>query len=81
MLTNKTVLPILPVVDLPRARAFYEERLGLKPEADGITDTGVVDAAGQFRHGRIEPGGTGNPRALPGSCAQNDKPSSTRWVE
>jgi len=46
MLTNKTILPILPVVDLARARAFYEERLGLEPEPDSITDTGVVYQAG-----------------------------------
>ena len=46
MLTNKTILPILPVVDLGRARKFYEERLGLKPEPDSITDTGVVYQAG-----------------------------------
>ena len=46
MLTNKTILPILPVVDLARARAFYEERLGLQPEPDSITDSGVVYQAG-----------------------------------
>ena len=46
MLTNKTVMPILPVVDLARARAFYEERLGLRPEPDSITDTNVVYEAG-----------------------------------
>jgi catechol 2,3-dioxygenase-like lactoylglutathione lyase family enzyme len=46
MLTNKTVVPILPVVDLARARAFYEERLGLRPQPDGITDSGVVYEAG-----------------------------------
>jgi predicted enzyme related to lactoylglutathione lyase len=42
MLTNKSIMPILPVVDLPRARAFYEQRLGLLPEPEGITATGVV---------------------------------------
>lgn len=46
MLTNKTILPILPVVNLVRARAFYEERLGLEPEPDSITATGVVYQAG-----------------------------------
>jgi catechol 2,3-dioxygenase-like lactoylglutathione lyase family enzyme len=46
MLTNKSIMPILPVVDLPRARAFYEQRLGLLPEPDGITARGVVYQAG-----------------------------------
>jgi len=46
MLTNKTVMPILPVVDLARARAFYEERLGLRPEPESVTETGVVYEAG-----------------------------------
>ena len=31
MLTNAPVTTMLPVKDLARARAFYEERLGLKP--------------------------------------------------
>lgn len=29
MLRNKSVIPTLPVVDLQRARQFYEEKLGL----------------------------------------------------
>ncbi len=32
MLANATVYPTLPVVDLARARKFYEEKLGLKVE-------------------------------------------------
>ncbi len=32
MLTNAAVHPTLPVVDLARARKFYEEKLGLKVE-------------------------------------------------
>ncbi len=32
MLANATVYPTLPVVDLERARKFYEETLGLKVE-------------------------------------------------
>jgi catechol 2,3-dioxygenase-like lactoylglutathione lyase family enzyme len=31
MLTDATVTTILPVIDLNRAREFYEHRLGLKP--------------------------------------------------
>ncbi len=31
MLGNKEVVPTLPVVDLQRARKFYEEKLGLGP--------------------------------------------------
>ena len=31
MLANATVTTMLPVVDMPRARAFYEGRLGLTP--------------------------------------------------
>ena len=31
MLTNASVTTMLPVVDMARARAFYESRLGLKP--------------------------------------------------
>jgi catechol 2,3-dioxygenase-like lactoylglutathione lyase family enzyme len=32
MLSNASVTTILPVVDMNRARAFYEGKLGLKPE-------------------------------------------------
>ena len=38
MLTNASVTTILPVVDMTRARAFYEGKLGFKPgvpKADG----------------------------------------------
>jgi catechol 2,3-dioxygenase-like lactoylglutathione lyase family enzyme len=38
MLSNASVTTILPVVDMNRARAFYEGKLGLRPEgpkADG----------------------------------------------
>jgi catechol 2,3-dioxygenase-like lactoylglutathione lyase family enzyme len=38
MLSNASVTTMLPVKDMKRARAFYEERLGLKPgglNADG----------------------------------------------
>jgi catechol 2,3-dioxygenase-like lactoylglutathione lyase family enzyme len=38
MLKNYPVIPTLPVVDLNRARKFYEEVLGLEPE--------IVDVAG-----------------------------------
>lgn len=32
MLANSPMTTILPVVDLPRARAFYESKLGFTPE-------------------------------------------------
>jgi len=38
MLSNATVTTMLPVIDLARARTFYEQRLGLEPgelKADG----------------------------------------------
>ena len=38
MLTNSQVTAILPVVDLERARKFYEEKLGLKPKEVNATD-------------------------------------------
>jgi len=31
MLRDAPVMTMLPVVDMPRARAFYEEKLGLEP--------------------------------------------------
>ncbi len=31
MLTNSPIRPTIPVVDLDRAKRFYETRLGLKP--------------------------------------------------
>ena len=43
MLTNSAVHPTIPVLDLVRAREFYEEKLGLKvsrtnpPPAPGVT--------------------------------------------
>ena len=33
MLTDAPVTTMLPVVDMARARAFYEGRLGLRPGA------------------------------------------------
>lgn len=46
MLTNKPIMPILPVVDLDRARQFYETKLGLRPSTEAISDNGVVYDAG-----------------------------------
>ena len=34
MLSNFKVIPNLPVVNLKRARGFYEQKLGLKPEEE-----------------------------------------------
>jgi catechol 2,3-dioxygenase-like lactoylglutathione lyase family enzyme len=49
MLTRSRITTILPVVDLERAREFYEQRLGLKPlgkKSDGafeyLADGGVI---------------------------------------
>lgn len=44
MLTRSRITTILPVVDLERAREFYEKRLGLTPigrKADGAFEYGV----------------------------------------
>jgi catechol 2,3-dioxygenase-like lactoylglutathione lyase family enzyme len=41
MLSNSPVVPTLPVVNLKRARSFYEEKLGLKPE--GSERNGQID--------------------------------------
>jgi catechol 2,3-dioxygenase-like lactoylglutathione lyase family enzyme len=49
MLNNKPLMPILPVVDLDRARQFYEKKLGLRPAAENasmVADTGVIYEAG-----------------------------------
>jgi catechol 2,3-dioxygenase-like lactoylglutathione lyase family enzyme len=46
MLTNKPLMPILPVVDLERARAFYEVKLGLVPATDSFSDAGIIYEAG-----------------------------------
>jgi catechol 2,3-dioxygenase-like lactoylglutathione lyase family enzyme len=32
MLQNAPIIPYIPVSDVPRARKFYEEKLGLKPK-------------------------------------------------
>jgi catechol 2,3-dioxygenase-like lactoylglutathione lyase family enzyme len=46
MLTNKPLMPILPVLDLDRARQFYEQKLGLRPSVDFFSETGIVYEAG-----------------------------------
>jgi catechol 2,3-dioxygenase-like lactoylglutathione lyase family enzyme len=46
MLTNKPLMPILPVVDLDRARQFYEKKLGLRPAPENVTEDGVIYEAG-----------------------------------
>lgn len=38
MLTQITPTPMLAVKDVTRARRFYEETLGLRPDADGLED-------------------------------------------
>jgi catechol 2,3-dioxygenase-like lactoylglutathione lyase family enzyme len=45
MLTNAIVVPTLPVVDMARARKFYEEKLGLKLRE--VRDSGVLYEAGE----------------------------------
>ena len=34
MLSNAPVVPYIPVKDVPRARRFYEDKVGLKPKQD-----------------------------------------------
>jgi len=46
MLTNKPLMPILPVVDLERARHFYETKLGLRPAPENMTENGIIYEAG-----------------------------------
>jgi catechol 2,3-dioxygenase-like lactoylglutathione lyase family enzyme len=45
MLTNARIISTLPVVDMDRARRFYEERLGLRP-LESTAEGGVVFTAG-----------------------------------
>jgi catechol 2,3-dioxygenase-like lactoylglutathione lyase family enzyme len=45
MLANVPLTTILPVVDLPRARAFYEQKLGLRgghPKPDGKSEGNIL---------------------------------------
>lgn len=46
MLSNKPLMPILPVVDLERARQFYESKLGLRPAPDTFSEAGIIYEAG-----------------------------------
>jgi predicted enzyme related to lactoylglutathione lyase len=34
MLKNAQIVPYIPVADVPRARKFYEEKVGLKPKEE-----------------------------------------------
>jgi len=42
MLSNAAVMPTIPVVDLARARSFYEGTLGLKPAGPGTPDGNIL---------------------------------------
>jgi catechol 2,3-dioxygenase-like lactoylglutathione lyase family enzyme len=44
MLTNKAVTPTIPVVDLKRARSFYENKLGLKVSREDESMGLMLDA-------------------------------------
>lgn len=46
MLTNSPVTPTLVVTDLARARDFYENKLGLKPDSTMTDEMGVLYIAG-----------------------------------
>ena len=46
MLTNAIIAPTIPVVDLARARKFYEEKLGLKPFRVDAFPPGVLYEGG-----------------------------------
>lgn len=49
MLAKAQVMPTIPVVDLARAREFYEGRLGLKPEGPSTPDGILYDCGGGTR--------------------------------
>ncbi len=54
MLANSPVMPTIPVVDLNRAKRFYETALGLKPAPTHNDNTSNI-AAFECRNGpRIE---------------------------
>jgi catechol 2,3-dioxygenase-like lactoylglutathione lyase family enzyme len=46
MLTSRPIMPVLPVMDLERARRFYAERLGLRPSAERSPHDAIVFEAG-----------------------------------
>jgi len=46
MLTNVSVRPTLPVVDLNRAKKFYEEKLGLKVVGEDPSPGVILQAGG-----------------------------------
>ncbi len=46
MLSNAAVMPTLPVVDLDRARTFYEQKLGLRPAGPATPDGILYDCGG-----------------------------------
>jgi catechol 2,3-dioxygenase-like lactoylglutathione lyase family enzyme len=46
MLTNRHTTTMLPVTDVPRARRFYEEKLGLKPGTPEPTGEIVYETDG-----------------------------------
>lgn len=49
MLAKAQVMPTIPVVDLARAREFYEGRLGLKPAGPSTLDGILYDCGGGTR--------------------------------
>ncbi len=46
---NAAVMPTLPVVDLNRARAFYEQKLGLRPAGPATPDGILYECGGGTR--------------------------------
>jgi catechol 2,3-dioxygenase-like lactoylglutathione lyase family enzyme len=48
MLTHSRVTTMLPVLDLDRARAFYEERLGLSPAGHSPDGKFLFDCGGNY---------------------------------
>jgi catechol 2,3-dioxygenase-like lactoylglutathione lyase family enzyme len=49
MLATAQVMPTIPVVDLARAREFYEGRLGLKPAGPSTPDGILYECGGGTR--------------------------------
>lgn len=49
MLTNRPIMPMLPVLDLERAYHFYRNQLGLRPATGQVPETAAVFESGGTR--------------------------------
>ena len=58
MLTNSRMTTMLPVIDVTRARAFYEQKLALKPMGFNADGKFIYDCGGALLALFPKPGGT-----------------------